>query len=299
MAKPQDVVIATDMYGSSLRLNPNEASRSYATRTFRVRLDPDWAYTDASSGDGLPWHDGSSALQVGKLRRAIFAAVTTTPGDHPDLSGLIVQDINARQVGPHDFEVQANYYRTETGGLRGTAKSVNVSTRPSSTPVYRTPYNDAGVASFANGLPNGNFAGLGDDQYLPRGANYQSWQYEYPLTEALVQISAELNVATYAPLFTGSGALAYVNYYNSNDYTNADITFAQGTLKFLGLSTQSRIIGGNRSYTVAYTYLWRPGGWFRQELSTGSPAPSGFFKTTNVDGSYPRVAFNSSLFPDS
>ena len=284
MATPNDEAIASDIYGGRLRLNPNESSRSYGTRLFRVRLDPDWTAADAASGDGDVWYDEDEeeGIDPGKMRRAIYAAVGVSPTGYPDLEGLILQDVNARQVGPHDYEVQADYFKTETGGLRGTAKSVNVSTRQASVPVYRTLYNDAGDVQLntTSGLPAGNFAGLGDDQQLPRGASYESWKYEYPVTEALVQISAELNVTTYAALFTSTGALGYINYYNNSPYTYGEITFGTGTLKFLGLSTQSQIVGGERSYNVTYTYLWRPGGWYAQKLTT-SGAVAGFFKTVD------------------
>jgi len=294
MANPQDVVIADDIYGGRMRLNPNSDERSYATRRFRVRLEPDWV-----EGTGADAPFDSATPPVGKQRRAILAAVGTDY-THPNLPGLVIQDITASQVGPYDFDVQADYFRTDSGGLSAAAKSVQVTTRSSSVPVYRTQFNAAGTSSInpTSNLPAGNFAGLGDGQFLPRGANYESWKYEWPVTEALVQISAELNLTTYASLFTGSGALAYVNYYNSNNYTYDTITFSAKTLKFLGLSTNSSIVGGNRTYSVSYTYLWRPWGWYEQKLVSGGAVPSGYFATSDVESSYPRVTFNSGLFPD-
>lgn len=290
MADPNDIVIADDIYGGRMRLNPNDDGRSYATRRFRVRLEPGWT---EGSGTTPPF----DAVGVGKERRAILAAMNGNY-THPYI-GLDAQDITATQVGPNDFDVQADYFRTDSGSLSGRAKSILVSTRNASTPVYRTQFNDAGTALYANGLPNGNFAGLGDGQYLPRGANYEQWKYEWPVTEALVQISAELNVATYAGVLAAGGAMSYVDYFNSNNYTYESVTFAQYTLKFIGLSTNSSIVGGNRNYQVTYTYLWRPFGWWKQVLSTDSPAPSGYFKTANVRDVTNVVTFNQTLFPDS
>lgn len=290
-ANPNDVVIADDIYGGRMRLNPNSDERSYATRRFRVRLEPDWV---EGTGADAPFNVGDPPL--GKQRRAILAAVGTNY-THPNLPGLAIQDITATQVGPYDFDVQADYFRIEGGSTGGAAKSVQVTTRSSSVPVYRTQFNDAGTSVFSNGLPNGNFAGLGNGQFLPRGANYESWKYEWPVTEALVQINAELNYVTYASLFGGSGAMSYVNYYNSNNYTYDTIAFSANTLKFLGLGTNSSIVGGNRTYSVSYTYLWRPGGWYTQNLTT-TGATSGYFTTVTTPSSYPRVAFNSGLFPD-
>lgn len=292
MANPTDTVIADDIYGGRMRLNPNADDRSYATRRFRVRLEPGWA---EGSGDDAPFDDVDSP--VGKERRAILAAVGSDYV-HPYLPGLAIQDITATQVGPNDFDVQADYFRIEGGSTGGAAKSVQVTTRASSVPVYRTQFNDAGSSLFADGLPNGNFAGLGNGQFLPRGANYESWKYEWPVTEALVQISAELNYVTYATLFGSTAAMSKVNYYNSNIYTYDTITFAANTLKFIGLSTNSSIVGGNRTYSVSYTYLWRPGGWYAQKLTTIG-ATAGYFTTVTAPSSYPRVAFNLTLFPDS
>lgn len=296
-ANPQDAVIAEDLYGGRMRLNPNSNERSYATRRFRVRLEPDWV-----EGSGVDPPFNSATPPVGKQRRAILAAVGTDY-DHPNLDGLAIQDITATQVGPWDFDVQADYYQTQTGGLTGVAESTLITTRQSSVPVYRTVWNDAGQYQInsTSKLPSGNFAGLGDGQQLPRGASYEDWKYEWPITEALVQVNADLNSTQYAAVLSGTGAMGIVNYFNTGTYTpftGGEVTFAAQTLKFIGLSTNSTIVGGNRKYSISYTFLWRPLGWYEQRLTT-SGATAGYFKTVDVAlaTAANSTAFNSTRFP--
>jgi hypothetical protein len=289
-ANTGDKIVASDIYGSRVRLNPNSDERSYATRLFRVRLNP--SFTDDGS------YDAPFDVAVGKHKRAIIAAVGAAPGNHPTITGLACQDVNARQIGPFEFEVQADYFRVDSAGLSGANQSMTVTMRQGTTTVYRTPYLDNGNTQFADSLPNGNFAGLGDNQELPRGANYQSWQYEYPVTEALVAINAKLNITQYSGLWEGSGCMkTLVGVYNSNAFEFEQVTFPVGTLKFVGASATVQAVGATREYFVNYQFLWRPNGWFRQELTT-SGATAGFFVTNNVNGAFPQSSY-ADKFPTS
>lgn len=288
-ANTGDKIVASDIYGSRVRLNPNEADRSYATRMFRVRLNP--AFADNGSYDA-PFDE-----EVGKHKRAIYAAVGATPANHPNIGGLACQDVNARQVGPWEFEVQADYFFVTGGGLTGANQSLTVSMRRGTTTVYRTPYRDDGSTLFTNFLPTGNFAGLGNDQQLPRGASYQSWQYEYMVPEGIVQLNAKLSIIQYKEVLKPSGAMGLIGVHNDAPVTFESTQFPIGTLKFVGVSSTVQAVGTTREYFVNYTWMYRPQGWFRQELTT-SGATAGFFITNNVDGGYPRGAYGSK-FPTS
>jgi hypothetical protein len=300
LAKPNDILIASDIYGSRLRLNPVEDERSYATRLFRVRLDETWTTGDIVESDGDPWWiDGGPQAEIDKFKRAIWAAVGTNPGGHPEVPNLSVQDVSARQVGPYDFEVEASYYQAEFGGLTGADQSMTVTYRRASSPVYRSAYNNAGDTVFdaTTGLPNGNFRGLGDGVLPAFGTNFEQWRYEFPVSEALVNINAVLNVIQYQTLFGPSGAMTLVGFHNDAGFTFESTTFGVGTLRFLGVSSTVRASGTDREYLVSYSFLWRPRGWWEQVLVPSISSP-GFMNTQFASLAFPQASY-AGKFPTS
>lgn len=292
MATPADTAISSDIYGSRLRLNPQSDLRSYATRMFRVRLDPTWQPSDLVAGDGAPWWDTSipgPATDVDKFKRAIWAAVGTTPGNHPEVPGLPVQDVNARQVGPFDFEVQADYLPENRF-----SNSIQVSSGVIQIPVYREPFTSAGDSINAtSGLPSGNFIGRGDGVSIPANSGtLQSKVWVVPF--ASVRLVGEITRVTLAGLFASGGAQTYLNYYNSANYTIAGIVFPAGTLRYDGLTANSSITSDSEKTTVSYEFSWRPTGWWSQEVSVGT---NGLLTTSDVNAAFPQVNFNSVNFP--
>ena len=114
----------------------------------------------------------------------------------------------------------------------------------------------------------------------------------------MVQINAKLNIIQYAALWTGSGCMrTLVGVHNSNSFSSESVVFPVRTLKFVGASATVQSVGSTREYFVNYTFLWRPNGWFRQELTLAG-ATAGFFKTNNVDGGFPEASY-AGKFPTS
>lgn len=292
MATPFDQVLSSDIYGSRLRLNPLSDQRSYATRLFRVRLDAEWQPGDTTPLDGAPWWDSvaaAPAADVDKFKRAIWAAVGTVPGSHPEATDLPVQDVTARQLGPYDFEVQADYLPDTRF-----ANALQVSSSTIQIPVYREPFTSSSDSiNPTSGLPSGNFIGRGDGVSVPANSGtIQSKLWVVPF--ANVRLRGEITRPTLAGLFGLGGAQNFVGFYNSTLYSIAGIAFAAGTLRYDGLSATSSTTSSDEETLVTYEFSWRPTGWWSQEISVDT---SGLIATSDVNAAFPQTNFNSISFP--
>lgn len=294
MALPNDQIIGEDLYGSRVRLNPLSDERSYATRLFRVRLDSEWTTGDLTSADPAPWWDSTASPAgpsegIDKFKRAVWAAVGISPGNHPELINLPVQDITARQIGPFDFEVQAEYLPDTS--LRN---AIEVSTSTIQIPVYREAFDSGGAAiDSTSGLPDGNFVGRAAGVSIPANSGtLQSKLWVVPVGR--VGIRGEITQTTLASLFGPGGAQTYVGYYNSAAWTIAGITFAAGTLRYDGLAGTSVTTNAAETSRISYDFTWRPTGWWSQELV---PTGTGFVTTQNVNNAFPQANFNAISWP--
>ena len=280
MSTPNDHILSDDIYGSRLRLNPNTDERSYATRLFRVRLDPDFV----DDGTQTAPYD----VVVGPMKRAIWTAVGTNPADYPNLSGLDCQDVTARQVGPHDYEVTAEYYNKQPR-----VQSFRVSVGTTQIPVFREAFDGGSSAVNATtGLPSGPFIGRQSTDSVPLSPRLITKLWTVPVAD--VSIGAELNVGTFRGLFLSTGAMPIVGHFNSNSYTVNNLTFGVGELRFDGIDSHTKNSLANvQTYFVNYRFTWRPSGWYSQELTSSGAYAS----TSDVENSYPRSSFSSSRFP--